>query len=252
MTRKIAEPVWITGASSGLGRELAEQLVRAGYRVIGSARSEEALDEIAAASGGLFAPLPLDVTDSEAVRRAVEGMDELPGTVVLNAGTYIPIGLDDFDGGKFEKQVDVNLFGAVHVLDALLPHYREAHTGHIVFVASVAGYRGLPQSAAYGPTKAAVINLAEGLKLEGERAGIKIQLVNPGFVKTPLTDKNEFKMPYLMPVEKAAARMIAGMKSGRFEITFPKRFTWQLKLLQKLPYGLYFWITRRVTKVGRS
>ena len=119
--------------------------------------------------------------------------------------------------------------------------------GHIAIVSSVAGYRGLPTSAAYGATKAALINLAESLKNELDRAGVKLQLVNPGFIKTPLTDKNEFKMPFLMPVEKAVARMIAGLQTNRFEITFPRRFTWQLKLLRLLPYRLYFAFTQRRT-----
>jgi short-subunit dehydrogenase len=133
------------------------------------------------------------------------------------------------------------------MLEALLPAYLAARRGHIAVVASVAGYRGLPTGAAYGATKAALVNLCEALKFDLDRAGVKLQLVNPGFVKTPLTDQNEFRMPALMPVEKAVARMIAGLESERFEITFPRRFTWQMKLLRLLPYPFYFAVTRRRT-----
>jgi short-subunit dehydrogenase len=153
----------------------------------------------------------------------------------------------EFDAARFRAQVEVNLMGTVHMLEALLPAYLAARKGHVVVVSSVAGYRGLPTSAAYGATKAALNNLAESLKYDLDRAGVKLQLVNPGFVKTPLTDRNDFKMPFLMPVEKAVARMIAGLQTNRFEITFPRRFTWQLKLLRVLPYRLYFAITRRRT-----
>lgn len=246
---------WITGASSGIGRELALALARRGVVVAASARSREALEslaaEAAAAGSGRILPTPLDVSDRAAVKAAAEAAIRVfrgpPDLAVLNAGTYLPMSAAAFDAARFSAQVEVNLMGAVHMLDALLPAYLEARKGHIAIVSSVAGYRGLPTSAAYGATKAALINLAESLKYDLDRAGVKLQLVNPGFVKTPLTDKNDFKMPFLMPVDKAVERMIAGFQSGRFEITFPRRFTWTLKLLRLLPYRLYFAITRRRT-----
>jgi len=243
---------WITGASSGIGRALALALAREGVVVAASARSREALEALAAEAGnGRILPTPLDVADRAAVTAAAEAAVRVfrgpPDLAVLNAGTYLPMSADAFDAARFRTQVEVNLMGTVHMLEALLPAYLAAKKGHIAIVSSVAGYRGLPTGAAYGATKAALNNLAESLKYDLDRAGVKLQLVNPGFVKTPLTGKNDFKMPFLMPVEDAVARMIAGLRSSRFEITFPRRFTWQLKLLRLLPYRLYFAITRRRT-----
>jgi NAD(P)-dependent dehydrogenase (short-subunit alcohol dehydrogenase family) len=245
---------WITGASSGIGRTLALALAREGVVVAASARSREALQALASEAGagaGRILPTPLDVADRDAVKAAAEAAIRVfrgpPDLAVLNAGTYLPMSADAFDAARFRTQVEVNLMGTVHMLEALLPAYLAARKGHIAIVSSVAGYRGLPTSAAYGATKAALNNLAESLKYDLDRAGVKLQLVNPGFVKTPLTDQNEFRMPFLMPVDRAVARMIAGLQSDRFEITFPRRFTWQLKLLRLLPYRLYFAITRRRT-----
>jgi NAD(P)-dependent dehydrogenase (short-subunit alcohol dehydrogenase family) len=247
---------WITGASSGIGRELARALARRGVVVAASARSRDALEALAAEAGAdpanaRILPTPLDVTDRAAVKAAAEAAIRVfrgpPDLVVLNAGTFLPMTAEAFDAARFRAQVEVNLMGTVHMLEALLPAYLAARRGHIAIVSSVAGYRGLPTSAAYGATKAALINLAESLKHDCDRAGVKLQLVNPGFVKTPLTDKNDFAMPHLMPVEKAVARMIAGLQTRRFEITFPRRFTWQLKALRLLPYRVYFAITRRRT-----
>lgn len=242
---------WITGASSGIGRELALRLARAGVSVAASARSREALESLAAEAGAAAAPIrpvPLDVKERDATHAAVAHVMRIlggsPDLSVLNAGTYAPMSAADFDSERFRAQVDVNLMGTVHALEALLPGYLDAGRGHIAIVSSVAGYRGLPKAAAYGATKAALINLAESLKFDLDRAGVKLQLVDPGFVKTPLTDKNDFKMPFLMPVERAVDSMIAGLRSDRFEITFPKRFTWQLKALRVLPYRLYYAIVR--------
>lgn len=243
------QKIWITGASSGLGAAVARRLAAGGDRIVASARSGDKLDAIAAEHGNIE-PLPLDVTDRDAVARAVAELadgDGLPDVAILNAGTYVPMGAGNLDAGGFREQVEVNLFGVVHMLEALLPRYLDLGRGHIVLVASVAGYRGLPAAAAYGATKAALINLAEALRLECGPRGVKVQLVNPGFVKTPLTDRNQFRMPFLMPVEKAAERLARGLRSNRFEITFPKRFTWQMKLLRLLPYRLYFAIVGRVT-----
>jgi NAD(P)-dependent dehydrogenase (short-subunit alcohol dehydrogenase family) len=245
---------WITGASSGIGRELALALARRGVTVAASARSRDALEALAAEAGadpanGRILPTPLDVTDRAAVKAAAEAAIRVfrgpPDLAVLNAGTFLPMAAEAFDAARYRAQVEVDLMGAVHLLEALLPAYLAARRGHIAIVASVAGYRGLPAAAAYGATKAALINLAESLKHDCDRAGVKLQLVNPGYVKTPLTDTND--MPAPMPVEKAVARMIAGLQTRRFEITFPRRFTWRLKLLRLLPYRLYFAITRRRT-----
>lgn len=246
--------VWITGASSGIGRHLAERLAAAGCAVAASARSAEDLTALETASSSLSGEIlaePLDVTDAEACAASAERVtDRMQGLdlVVLNAGTYLPVDAATFDRDAAMRQVDVNLGGTINMLAAILPAFMARGGGHIAVVASVAGYRGLPTGAAYGATKAALINLCESLKFDLDRAGVTIQLVNPGFVQTPLTDKNTFKMPFLMPVDKAVDSMISGLKSKRFEITFPKRFTWQLKLMRCLPYAVYFWLTKRATK----
>ena len=144
-------------------------------------------------------------------------------------------------------QVETNLMGTMHGLEALIPACLAARRGHIAIVASVAGYRGLPKAAAYGAGKAALINLAESLKFDLDRAGVKLQLVAPGFVKTPLTDKNDFAMPFLMPVDRAVDAMIDGLRGARFEITFPKPLARRMKLLRMLPYRLYFALVRART-----
>ena len=251
--------VIITGASSGIGRALALALAQRGVTIAASARSLPALESLAAEAGAdadngtaRILPTPLDVTDRASVKAAAEAAMRVlrgpPDLLVLNAGTYLPMSAADFDAARFREHVEVNLMGTVHMLEALLPAYLAARRGHIVVVSSIAGYRGLPTGAAYGATKAALINLCESLKFDLDRAGVKLQVVNPGFVKTPLTDKNEFRMPALMPVETAVARMIAGFQSPRFEITFPRRFTRVLKLMRVLPYRLYFAIVRRTAR----
>jgi hypothetical protein len=246
---------WITGASSGIGRALALALARRGVMVAASARSRKNLESLAAEAGAGAArvlPTPLDVTDRAAVKAAAEAVLRVfggpPDLAVLGAGVYLPMRAADFDAARFREHVEVNVMGTVNMLEALLPACLAARRGHIVIVASVAGYRGLPRSGAYGATKAALIHLAEALKFDLDRADVKLQLVNPGFVKTPLTDKNRFRMPGLMPVEKAVARMIAGFQSNRFEIAFPRRLTWVLKLMRVVPYRLYFPLIRRRTR----
>jgi short-subunit dehydrogenase len=166
---------------------------------------------------------------------------------ILNAGTHVGMTAEAFDVAAFRSLVDVNLMGAVNCLGALLPRMIGRKGGQIAVVSSVAGYSGLPTAAAYGATKAALINLAETLYMDLAPRGIGVWIVNPGFVKTPLTDRNEFTMPALISAEEAASQIIAGLASGRFEIHFPQRFTRWLKLLRLLPYGLYFRLVRRLT-----
>jgi len=250
--------VWITGASSGLGREVALQLAKRGMKVAISARGEDALKEVAAefssarASDGGIYPYPLDTTDEAACASVVERIEADLGAIdlaILNAGTHIPTPADNLVVEPFRKLMDVNVMGTVHCLCPLAQAMMQRRAGHIAIVSSVAGYSGLPTAAAYGASKAALINMAEALKIDLEPFDVRVSLVNPGFVRTPLTDKNEFPMPFLMEVEPAAARMISGLleKSG-FEVTFPRRFTYMLKFLRILPYGIYFALTRRATK----
>lgn len=240
--------VWITGASTGIGAEVARQLAVAGVVVATSARNADTLREAAQKNPNLR-PYPLDVTDGAAVAATLAKIEAELGPidlVIAGAGTYSPLSLDDFTPRPFRAMYEVNYLGVINVLAAVLPVFRRRKRGHISWIASVAGYRGLPKAAAYGPTKAALINLAESLKPELERDGIMVSVVNPGFVKTPLTAQNDFKMPFLMEVEEAARKSIAGLAAGRFEVAYPAPFVAILKTARLLPYRLFFALIRRL------
>lgn len=245
--------VWITGASSGIGRSLARRLAQDGHQIAASARSEQplqALAEEARETAGDIHPFPLDVADQAATRAVTEEISKTLGPIdlaVLNAGTHHPVNAESFKAEEFARLVDVNLLGVAHCLEPLLAAMIERRKGQIAIVASVAGYRGLPTSAYYGATKAALINLAESLKFDLDRLGVKLQLVDPGFVKTPLTDKNPFDMPFLIDPDTAADRMVTGFESSGFEIIFPRRFVFLMKALRCLPYRFYFPLVRWMT-----
>lgn len=235
--------VWITGASSGIGAAVARRLAEDGWQVAASARNAEKLADLAAASAGRIVAYPLDVTNVVAARTVVSRIEEETAPIaraILNAGTFVPTEIEQFTADHFREHVEINLMGTVNCLEPLLPRLCERRKGQIAVVSSVAGYRGLPRAAAYGSTKAALINLTESLKLGLDKYGVKVQVVNPGFVKTPLTDKNDFPMPFLMDVEDAAAALVRGLDRTAFEISFPKKFTFWMKRLRSLPYGLYF------------
>lgn len=243
--------VWITGASSGLGAALAQRLARDGRSVAISARSADRLATLATAAPGpgRLHPVPLDTQDPEAARAAVARIEAEVGPIaqaVLNAGSHQPVDPRALQVADFRKLVEVNLMGTVHCLAAVLPPMLARRRGRIAIVASVAGYRGLPTAAAYGMTKAGLINLAEALRVELAPSGIVVQVVNPGFVRTPLTDRNEFPMPFLMEPDAAAEAFFRGLQSDRFEIAFPRRFVWIMKLLRCLPTPLAFAVTRRL------
>ena len=252
MTGTAGGCAWITGASSGLGRALARRMAADGWTVAASARNAEALAELAASAAGLAGEIrayPLDVTDPAAVADTVAAVERELGPIdqaVLNAGTHRPVRAAELAAGDFRALVELNLMGTVHGLEALLPGMIARKGGRIAVVASVAGYRGLPTSAAYGMTKAGLINLAEALKPELDGHGVTLQLVNPGFVRTPLTDKNPFPMPFLMEVEDAAEAFYRGLRSDRFEIVFPRRFAYMLKVLRCLPAPLAFAVPRHL------
>ncbi len=247
-------PVWITGAGKGIGRALALRLARDGGTVAVSARTDADLrtlveEATAKALPGRLVPFPLDVTDARAVRDAVAAIEATLGplsTAVLNAGTHQPMPLAAFDSAVVRRIMDVNVMGTSHCLDALLPGMRRRRSGHIAVVASVAGYRGLPTSAAYSASKAALIAMLESLRPEADRDGVVLQVINPGFVRTPLTDRNTFPMPFLMEPGAAADRIAAGLRHQRFEVTFPRRFTWLVKAARLLPYRLYFPLMQRI------
>jgi len=241
---------WITGASSGIGAALALRMARDGWTVAASARDAKALASVAASGGGRIVPVPLDVTDLAACRAAVGRIEEEIGpvaTAVLAAGTHIPVEAATFDAATVRKLVEVNLMGVVNAVDAVLPSLIERRAGRLAIVSSVAGYRGLPTSAGYGATKAGLINFAESLKFDLDGLGIVTQVVCPGFVRTRLTDRNPFPMPFLMEVEEAAERLYRGLQGNAFEIVFPRRFALILKLLGLLPDALYFALMHRAT-----
>ena len=243
--------VWITGASSGIGRELARHYARQGASVAASARRREELEALAGEAPGRISAFPVDVTDAAAMAAAVAAIEAAIGPLdlaILNAGTFTPLEIDNFDVALFRRHVEINYMGAVHGIAALLPRFLARGAGQIAVTSSVAGYRGLPQAAAYGPTKAALINLCESLKPDLDRRGIRISIVNPGFVRTPMTDSNTFPMPFLMEPDDAARRIAKGLEEGKFEVTFPRRFTFMLKLARLLPYALYFRLVQRATQ----
>lgn len=246
--------IWITGASSGLGRELARQYAQAGHQVCVSARSTEALDELAEicrVMDGSIHVFGLDVTDMEQIGRCFDLISVkvgVPELCVLNAGTHTENPVKTFDRAIYQRLMDINYMGVVNCLQAIIPVYIAQQCGTIAIVSSVAGYRGLPNASAYSASKAALINLCESLQPELAACSVDLRLINPGFVRTPLTDLNEFPMPFLMEVEDAAARMVKGLEGGGFEITFPRRFTWMLKLLRMLPYWAYLRLTKKLLR----
>jgi short-subunit dehydrogenase len=248
------QTVWITGGGSGIGLEVARQLAKSGTNVVISGRNpdklQQACDEVK--SGGItgsIQSLPCDVTNLDSVKAAWLVLLEtqgIPDLVLLNAGDHQPVSLDNFDPAIFEHLMKVNFHGVVNCLASVIPAFCQRGHGHIGVVASVAGYQGLPTASAYGATKAALINAAEALYPELKLKGVDLSLINPGFVRTPLTDRNTFEMPFLIDPEPAAERIILGLQKKQFEIAFPTRFVILMKLLKALPYWLYFKLTRQL------
>jgi NADP-dependent 3-hydroxy acid dehydrogenase YdfG len=241
--------VWIVGASSGIGRATASRLHARGAVVAVSARSEAALARFVQEHPGAIA-LPVDVTDAASVADAARRLRAQAGRLDLVfacAGHYKAQRATQFDLAEMRRHQEVNYIGVLNVLDATLPQLLAARQGHVSLMGSVAGYRGLPQALAYGPTKAALNNLAEVLYLDLHDQGLGVSIVNPGFVETPLTAQNRFHMPALITPEAAAEEIVTGWETGRFEIHFPRRFTMGLKTLQTAWHGLYFATVRRAT-----
>lgn len=242
--------VWIVGASSGIGAALADHLLQQGARVALSARSAGELERRAAGHGEHALAVALDVTVAADVAPALQRVVAAWGgvdLVVLCAGTHQPVRAWSLDAGAARDMVDINLNGVINCLPAVVALLLRQQSGGVAIVSSVAGYGGLPTALIYGATKAALINLAETLYMDLAPRGIGVYLINPGFVKTPLTDKNSFRMPALISAEEAARAMVAGFERGRFEIHFPRRFTLWLKLLRLLPYRWYFALVRKGT-----
>jgi len=246
--------VWLTGASSGIGEALVPPLLRRGARVAVSARRAERLEALTRmwrANGGEVLVVPLDATDRPAVLAAARRIEEAWGGIdvaIFNAGTHTPSTSDGFDSAQFVDTMTLNYFGVIYGIEAVLPAMLARGSGHIVGVASLAGYRALPRAPAYGASKAALILALDSIRFDLEPRGITVTTVNPGFVKTPLTDKNTFKMPFLMDVEDAAAIMVRDIERQKRESHFPVPFSWMLKLLRILPFPLYRLLILRGTR----
>ncbi len=241
--------VWIIGASTGIGKALADALLAKGARVAVSARTAKTLDDAFASQPNALR-LPLDIADGKSVAAALESIHHSWGGLdlgIVMAGTYRAIRAWELNEEAIRNMMQTNVYGAMNASALLTQYFLKQSSGHVSVVSSVSGYRGLPKALVYGPSKAALINFAESLYFDLSRKGIGTSVVNPGFVKTPATAQNDFKMPHVIEPEEAAAEMIKGYEAGDFEIHFPKAFTRQLKFLRLLPYGMYFKLIKKTT-----
>lgn len=241
--------IWIIGASTGIGAALARTLSKSGATLALSARSGDRLSDLNKELGGKHSVLTLDVSNVETLQEAAQNLQEnwpRIDSVIFMAAIYAPTRLDKLDIKQAHKIVGVNLNGAFNTVHAVLPALLEQKQGQLILCASVAGYRGLPGGQPYSATKAAVLNLAESLRAEQSANGLDIKVINPGFVETPMTDKNEFDMPMMITANKAAEAITKGMKKKAFEIHFPKKFTFIMKFLRILPAWIYFRIANKM------
>ncbi len=235
---------WIVGASAGLGRAVALEVSRTGAEVILSARSEDELNELAGECPGRTHVVPVDIADAASVAAAAKAAGRIDGLIFL-AGVYWPMTAQDFDGEKAATMLDVNLTGAARVLGHVVPPMVERGHGHIVLTGSLSGFRGLPGAIGYGASKAGIMSLAETMYADLRGSGIDVQLVNPGFIKTRLTDKNDFSMPFIMEPEAAAREVMDHMQGDSFARNFPTFFSLFFRASQVLPDWLYYRIARR-------
>ncbi|MBT0957962.1 SDR family NAD(P)-dependent oxidoreductase [Alphaproteobacteria bacterium KMM 3653] len=235
---------WIVGASEGLGRALAAKLSAVGAEVILSARSADRLDELAAGLPAKSQVAVLDVTDGAAVAEAASAVGDVDGVIYV-AGEFVPMTAQTFDGEAAARMVDINLSGAARVLGHVLPQMVARNAGHIVLIGSLAGFRGLPGAAGYGASKAGLMSLAETLRADLGSSEILVQLANPGFIRTRMTEQNDFRMPAIMEPEAAAQEVFELMNETSFAKNFPSVFSWGFRLAQFLPDFLYYPLARR-------
>lgn len=240
---------WIIGGGSGIGAAVARLLADRGWTVAISGRRVDKLDAVAAGNPRLR-PYPLDVTDTAAVSETTGRIARDLGGIdlcIFGAAAWQPMEAGNYDFDAFAKVVDTNYLGAVRVAAAVTTHMKQQGRGHFAIIASVAGYFGLPRSAAYSSTKAGLINLLETMRTELAPAGVVVRMIAPGFVKSELTDKNDFAMPFLMETDDAARRIVDGLTgSDRFEIAFPRRMVWLMKTVRFLPYPIFFALMARL------
>lgn len=230
---------WIVGASEGLGEALARKMSSAGAHLILSARNEAKLNELAASLPGPSTVAPMDIADDASVAAAAAQVGEVDGTVLL-AGVYWPMPATEWNADNAVAMADVNFTGFLRVLGHVVPAMVARDAGHIVITGSLSGFRGLPGAIGYGASKAAVMSLAESMHADLRRTGVEVQLVNPGFIRTRLTDKNDFAMPFIMEPDAAAQAMFDHMNSGLFKRNFPTMFSWVFRLSQFMPDWMYY------------
>ena len=242
--------IWITGASSGIGKALAKKFSFEGWKVAVSARRKEILDKMAS-DENIFS-YPLDVTNQEQVSEVFSKIINDFGNInlcVFSSGTYDPKLEQEINIKQNKYVMETNFFGVLHCIKSVEKYFKDKKDGHISIVSSIAAYRGLPNSSGYGPSKAALTNLTESLYFDFKKYNVRISLISPGFIKTPLTDKNEFPMPFIKSPEYAAEKIFNGLTKNRsFEIHFPKALTLLLKFLRVLPYRLYLFLIDKGVK----
>jgi short-subunit dehydrogenase len=239
--------VWVTGGSSGIGAALARELSRRGARVAITARRSEKLAEVAGRAPGHMLALPGDVRDREAMIAVVHRIESELGAVdlaILNAGIWEQLDVAHWDSAPIREHVDTNLIGLVNCLDAVLPQMIARGSGTLLGVASVAGYRGYTRAEAYSTTKAASINLLESLRIDLDRLGVNVQVVNPGFVRTELTERNEFPMPFMIEADDAARRIADAIEKEKAEAVFPLPYRIGMKLVRFAPVRPYTAVSR--------
>ena len=242
--------IWITGASTGIGKAAAEKFSKEGWKVAISARRAELLKNIAQ-DNNIF-DYPLDVTDEKKVgevfKKILEDFKNID-LCIFGAATYEPKLEKEISQEQIRKTMEVNFFGVVNCIKAVEEYFKNIKNGHISIVSSIAGYRGLPNSSGYGPSKAALSNLAESLYFDFKKHNVRISLISPGFIKTPMTDKNKFRMPFIKSPEFAANKIYNGLvKSNAFEITFPKQLTTIFKFFRILPNKIYLFLIKKLVK----
>lgn len=240
---------WIIGGGSGIGAAVARLLADKGWTVAISGRRADKLDDTARGKPAIR-PYPLDVTDADAIAATVDQIAADLGRIdlfVFGAAAWQPMDVGDYAYEKFAKIVDTNYLGVIRIANLVLAQMDKQGGGQFAVIASVAGYFGLPRSAAYSSTKAGLINLLETMRTELAPRNIKVRMIAPGFVKSELTDKNDFPMPFLMETDEAAKRIVDGLTgSDRFEIAFPTRMVWLMKTVRWLPYPVFFWLTSKM------
>ena len=243
--------IWITGASSGIGKALAIKFAKEGWKVAISARRENLLNEIAKTYNDIF-PYPLDVTDSKKCELVFNSIKEKFKNVdisVFSTGIHDPKSEKSLDLNKVRQIMEVNFFGTINSVNAVYKYYKERKSGQISIVSSVAGYRGLPAGGAYCASKSALTSFTESLNFDMKRKNVRVSLISPGFIKTPMTDQNDFPMPMIKTPEFAAEEIYNGLvKKNAFEIHFPKSFTFIMKILQILPNWIYFKLVEKGMK----